>query len=183
MHTYLFWYHKPLCPVRSIVLPLEISLQQLAIPGLDISSYHLTPLDILISPADSRSLIAPVWFGFKCVLELFAGVVGRARRPLYTIPTSASHPPEGVGWPLTIRLILFQIMYYGLNIGVGLRLPFPTTIMFYLWERASIVDAGLIGVLLLAHVLRWMESNMRHHSQKTVNKLRNFVSGNIFNPN
>ncbi|KAI3319255.1 hypothetical protein HD806DRAFT_525570 [Xylariaceae sp. AK1471] len=159
IHTFFFWYHKPLDPVRSIVLPLDLPLEQLSIPGLDLSSYRRTPLDILIPPTDPRSLISPFWFGFKC--------------PLNTIPNSASNPPEGVGWPLTIYLILFQVVYYGLHIGIGWLLPFPTTAEFYLWEGASIVDAGLIGIFLLAlpignHFAPWIGTVMFHCEASTV---------------
>ncbi|KAI1745580.1 hypothetical protein F4680DRAFT_107899 [Xylaria scruposa] len=180
IHTFFFWYHKPLDPVRSIVVPLDLTLQQLPIPNLDLDRYSRTPLEVINPPPDPRSLIAPFWFGLRCAVEPFERVPNNPRRPLPTISNSLSNPPGGVGWGLTIYLILFQIMYYGLHIGVGWLLPFPTTIEFYLWEGASIVDAGLIGIFLLALPLGnyfspQIGAHMFHREASTVLEVANML--------
>ncbi|KAI1332931.1 hypothetical protein F5Y16DRAFT_407490 [Xylariaceae sp. FL0255] len=149
VHTFYFWYHKPLDPFRSIVVPLELNLDQLSIPGLNIDNYQRTPLEVLGPTPDPRSLISPFWFGFKGVFRPVTSLFHKHRQSGQTIPNSASSPPEGAGRILTLYLIIFQIMYYGLHIGVGFFLPFPTEVEFNIWEGSSIVEAGLIGLFLL----------------------------------
>ncbi|KAI1169646.1 hypothetical protein F4777DRAFT_572332 [Nemania sp. FL0916] len=180
IHTFFFWYHKPLDPSRSIVVPLELNLSQLGVLNLDLNTYKRTPLEVIDPLPDPKSLVTPFWFGFRCVIEPFERASSGPRRPHLTVPNSIANPPDGIGWMLTLYIIFFQITYYGLHIGVGWLLPFPTTVEFYLWEGAGIVNAGLIAIYVIglslgSHFAPWIGKNIFHRDASTVLEVANML--------
>ncbi|TGO40540.1 hypothetical protein BHYA_0035g00140 [Botrytis hyacinthi] len=154
-HTFFFWWNKPLDPARPLILPLNETTEELCMPGHDPESFERTPLDFVRPAPDSKSLIAPFWFGLKATFNVpqYLRLSKRpttAKRARKTIANSTIHPAEGIGWILTLYLIFFQAMFYGLHIGVAWKIPFPTHVEFSIYELANIVDFGLIVMFILA---------------------------------
>ncbi|KAM0176229.1 hypothetical protein ACHAPC_009290 [Botrytis cinerea] len=154
-HTFFFWWNKPLDPARPLILPLNKTTEELCMPDHDPESFERTPLDFVRPAPDSKSLIAPFWFGVKATFNTPRYFRSRKRsltptKARKTIANSTIHPAEGIGWGLTLYLIFFQAMFYGLHIGVAWKVPFPTHIEFSIYELANIVDFGLIIMFIVA---------------------------------
>ncbi|KAI9646424.1 hypothetical protein NHQ30_004416 [Ciborinia camelliae] len=155
MHTFFFWWNKPLDPARPLTLPLSETTEELCMPDHDPESFERTPLDFITPAPDSKSLIAPFWFGVKATFDIQQFLRPRkppvtSIRPQKTIANSTIHPAEGIGWGLTLYLIFFQAMFYGLHIGVAWTVPFPTHVEFSIYEISNIVDLGLIIMFIFA---------------------------------
>ncbi|KAF2812833.1 uncharacterized protein BDZ99DRAFT_437541 [Mytilinidion resinicola] len=71
LHTFFFWYYKPLDPELQKIVPVVTDIthlfQRSGISLDSLESYTLTPLDFVKPPPDSRSLITPFWFGLMVV--------------------------------------------------------------------------------------------------------------------
>jgi hypothetical protein len=71
LHTFFFWYHKPLDVETQSILPANVELKDLCqhsdsgTPGCP-TTYTFTPLDFVKSPPDLKSLTAP--FGSASLL-------------------------------------------------------------------------------------------------------------------
>lgn len=146
LHTFYFWYHKPLDPARPLIIRTDKTLGQLFYPQSAPTTFLRTPLDFVAPPHDPKSLFTPFWFGFTATFRPHTPI---RTTPAKRIPNSLVHPAEGVGWGLTIYILLFQLMYYGLHIGVAWTIRFPSPFEFYLWEVSNVVDAGLITIFIL----------------------------------
>ncbi|KAH8843635.1 hypothetical protein MCOR07_005734 [Pyricularia oryzae] len=171
-HTFFFWYHKPLDPVRAVILAADSTLDEICGPFRRHAPYKNTPLDFIKPPPDPKSLMVPFWFGFKVVFDhksmrdhnplpstsstsISLGTPRKQydkahRMPKTTIANSEITPPGGMSWPLTIYLLVFQLMYYGLHIIVGYQISFPTHADLVLWEVSNIVDMVLIAIFVIA---------------------------------
>ncbi|KAI9677754.1 MAG: hypothetical protein M1829_002526 [Trizodia sp. TS-e1964] len=169
IHTFFFWYHKPLDPSRPIIVPVDATLDQLCFPR-DPTRYERTPLDFVKPPPDPKSLVAPFWFGFKATIDWLRP---QPQKPAQTIPTSTISPANGLGWGLTLYLLLFQIMYYGLHLGVAWTMKFPTRVEFYVYEISNAIDVGLItiffvGLSLGSHYASFIGRRIFHTKASTV---------------
>lgn len=153
LHTFFFWYYKPLDPEIQKLLSVNAELKQLCRrPGIDPDlpeSFVLTPLDFVKPLPDTKSLITPFWFGLA-VVSGRDRTAGRARSPAKTLPNSRVLPQDGVSMALTIYLVLFQILYYGLHIGFAWIAAFPSNIEWFLWTVSNCADFGLILVYICA---------------------------------
>ena len=178
LHTFFFWYYKPLDPPRPIILPLNHTVDDLRRPSNSEKSLYysaITPLDFVKVPPDPKSLTMPFWFGVKIA---FGPFIRTRRTPLskyaQTFPNSeVSNPEGGVGWPLTIYLVVFQIMYYALHIGLGRVVPFASRAEFLIWEISNIVQFGLIATFVVclwagSHAASWLASWLFHQEAHTV---------------
>ncbi|KAJ8064293.1 hypothetical protein OCU04_006639 [Sclerotinia nivalis] len=155
LHTFFFWWHKPLDPERPLTLPLDTAIEDILPSSHLTNSFERTPLDFIKPRQDTKSFIAPFFFGLKATFNIKQSGArkispGVATKPRQTIANSTIHASEGVGWSLTIYLALFQIMFYGLHIGVAWKTPFPTHLEFSIYELANIIDLGLIIMFILA---------------------------------
>ena len=165
LHTFFFWYHKPLDPARPIILPISQTTEELyqrSTSGQTTSLETRAPLDLIRPPPDPKSLVMPFWFGFKVVFGFWDRKRMSQPKPTQqAFPNSVVTPPAGVSWPLTIYLILFQLGYYGMHIGLGRLLPFTSQTEFLLWEVSNVVQLSLIAAFVLclwagSHAAPWL---------------------------
>ncbi|KAF2182295.1 hypothetical protein K469DRAFT_587270 [Zopfia rhizophila CBS 207.26] len=153
LHTFFFWYYKPLDPEIQKALSVNAEIKHLCQrPGIDPDlpeSYTITPLDFVKPPPDPKSLITPFWFGLA-VVSGQDRTATHANRPAQTLPNSRVLPQDGVSMALTIYMVAFQLLYYGLHIGFGWIAAFPSSIEWYLWTVSNCADFGLILLYILA---------------------------------
>ncbi|KAK3934097.1 hypothetical protein QBC46DRAFT_368427 [Diplogelasinospora grovesii] len=164
-HTFFFWYHKPLDPARQIVIPVNQTIGQLYTRSRNQPvMFEQTPLDSLRPPPDPKSLIMPFWFGSKIVFDMFRPATKRNSKEEHagTISNSAITPPEGISWLLTSYLIVFQVVYYGLHIGIARIIPFTSRTEFYLWE------VNLFPRSLGSHAAPWLARRLFRKQASTV---------------
>jgi hypothetical protein len=149
LHTFFFWYYKPLDPGKPmvLVLPMDVPVAQVCRAAGAEEPYTHTPLDFVKPPPDPKSLIMPFWFGFGVVFN-FEKEAGP--RPVQTLANSKVIPAEGIGWGLMLYLIFFQVMYYGLHLAVGWTMSFSSKVDWYMWIVPTFTDFGLIAVYCLA---------------------------------
>jgi hypothetical protein len=147
LHNYFFWYFKPLDPSSPKMLDMAVPIAQVRRSAGVNDSYSRTPLDFVKPLPDPKSLITPFWFGFGAVFD-FGEEAGA--RPVQTLANSRVLPPDGVSWGMTLYLIFFQVVYYGLHLAVGWVVAFPTTVEWYLWTVSNLTNIGLIGVYIVA---------------------------------
>lgn len=176
LHTFFFWYHKPLDPARPLIIPISRTTDELRqVPMNQANLFEQTPLDFVKPPPDPKSLVTPFWFGFKVVLESFQRhkISMPPSMPVQTFPNSVVTPPAGVGWPLTLYLIFFQLMYYGMHIGLGRVIPFTSRTESYIWEISNITQFVLIATFVLAlwagsHAAPWLAKWLFQQEASTV---------------
>jgi len=153
VHFFFFWFRKPLDPNVHRVFSVDVEIKELCRSGpvapnyLD--TYTTTPLDFVKPPPDPKSLITPFWFGFKAVF----GDNDRApkSKPAQTFPNSHAGPQDGMSTALLVyELLVFQVAFYGLHLGLGWLAAFPSAAEWYLWTVANSVCFGLIVTYLLA---------------------------------
>jgi hypothetical protein len=147
LHTFFFWYYKPLDPNYPRVLSMDTPVSQVRRDVGAEEPYTRTPLDFVKPPPDPRSLITPFWFGFGVVFG-FGEEAGL--RPAQTLANSKTIPAKGIGWGMMAYLIFFQIMYYGLHLAVAWTMSFPSKIEWFLWTVSNFTEFGLITVYILA---------------------------------
>jgi len=128
LHTFFFWYHKPLDPNYPRVLSMDTLVSQVWRDAGAEEPYTRTPLDFVKPPPDPRSLITPFWLGFGVV---FGSGKEAGSRPAQTLANSKVIPAEGIGWGMMVYLIFFQIMYYGLHLAVAWTMSFPSKIEWF----------------------------------------------------
>jgi hypothetical protein len=152
LHTFFFWYHKPLDPETQKTLPVNAELRDLCqrseatTPGA-LESYTFTPLDFLKPPPDPKSLTTPFWVGLFVV---FGYREAPTEKPAQTLPTHRVIPQDGVSMSLTIYLLFLQVVYYGIQIGFAWVAGFPSQVEWFLWTVSNGTDAGLILLYLAA---------------------------------
>jgi hypothetical protein len=143
MHNYFFWFFKPMDPARGEVFSIEVPITQICGSRL----YKRTPLDFVKSAPDSKSLVTPFWFGFGV---LFDFKEHSRPKPMQSFANSGVIPQNGIGWGLTLYMLLFQAMYYGLHLAVGWTIDFPSQVEWYLWTTSGFADMGLIAIYCMA---------------------------------
>ncbi|KAK4033808.1 hypothetical protein C8A01DRAFT_19314, partial [Parachaetomium inaequale] len=125
-HTFFFWYYKPLDPEAQRVFPMDASIVNICKRDGETGSDHFqtytyTPLDSVKPPPEPKSLNTPFWFGLGAVLQPLAGVrkkQAKPRTPVKTLATSRVLPEDGISLALRVYTLLFQVAYFGLDIGV-----------------------------------------------------------------
>ncbi len=147
LHTALFWHHKPLDPIKARVLDIDTPIAHILNREQRTSEYTRTPLEFIIPPPDSKSLVAPFWFGLDCSLGVFDR---QHEKPIKTLANSKVSPPRGIGWLLTVYLLLFQLMYFGLLLGAGWNMSFPSDTESIIWAASNFAEIGLITLYVLA---------------------------------
>ncbi|KAI9661812.1 MAG: hypothetical protein M1821_009051 [Bathelium mastoideum] len=152
LHTFFFWYNKPLDPATQRTIPMEadakVTWQPLSVQTSAMSKpYTVTPLDFVKPKPDTKSLITPFWFGFNHVL---GHVYGVTEGPAPTLPNSRILPQDGVTATLSAFNLLFQFLYYGLYIGFAWIAAYPSNVEWYMWVAANAANIGLIGLYVLA---------------------------------
>ncbi|KAI9765630.1 MAG: hypothetical protein M1839_005412 [Geoglossum umbratile] len=147
LHTFFFWYYKPLDPDCPRVLTMDTPVSRVRRDVGAEEPYIRTPLDFIKPPPDPRSLVTPFWFSFGVV---FCAGEEAGPRPVQTLANSKANPPEGIGWGLTAYLVFFQIMYYGLHLAAGWTMSFPSKVEWFLWKISDFTEFGLIAVYILA---------------------------------
>ncbi|KAI9705308.1 MAG: hypothetical protein M1820_005138 [Bogoriella megaspora] len=152
LHTFFFWYYKPLDPGTQKIISIDISIDDLrqqfgAFGPNSLNILSVTPLDFIKPKPDAKSLITPFWFGLN---NVFGHAYGSKDGPVQTLPNSRVLPEDGVSAAVAIYTLLFQVMYYGLYIGFGWIAAFPSDVEWYLWTISNVTDAGLIALYLLA---------------------------------
>ena len=147
LHTFFFWYYKPLDPNNPRVLRMDTPVSRVRCDAGAEETYRRTPLDFVKPPPDPRSLIRPFWFGLGVVFGFGEEV---RQRPAQTLANSMAIPAEGIGWGMAVYLVFFQIMYYGLHIAVAWTMSFPSKIEWFLWTVSSFTDFGLIAVYIFS---------------------------------
>ena len=157
LHTFSFWYYKPLDPQSQRIVNMDADIKQLcdrphstgegSSAVLCLESYSRTPLDFVKPLPDPKSLTIPFWFGLSVVFFQNGKV---KQKPAQTMPNSIVIPPNGLNPAVTIYTLLFQLIFYGLYIGFAWLAAFPSRTEFYLWLVSSCTDFGLIMLYLLA---------------------------------
>ena len=152
LHTFFFWYYKPLDPSSQKIIPINAEVKEYFewhnVSAAESSKkYSLTPLDFVKPKPDAKSLITPFWFGLNVV---FAHTYGESEGPVETLPNSRVIPEDGVSWPMAMYTLLFQMLYYGLYIGSAWIAAFPSRVEWYLWTVSNATDVGLIALYVLS---------------------------------
>lgn len=152
LHTFFFWYYKPLDPHTQKIIQIDLEIKELyqwagvLNPGCT-KSYIITPLDYVKPPPDPKSLITPFWFGLNVVSgHSYGSPAGPAR----TLPNSRVIPENGVSTALMLYLLVFQFLYYGLYVGFAWVAAFPSRVEWYMWTVSNGTDFGLILLYLLS---------------------------------
>ena len=168
VHTFFFWYYKPLDPEIQRHIPVNTGIKNLCQragvnPDLP-ETYAITPLDFVKPPPDPKSLITPFWFGLAVVFGQDR-TASPASQPARILPNTRVLPQDGVSMALSIYMFTFQLVYYGFHIGFGWIAAFPSRIEWYLWIVSNCADFVLILLYLLAipvgtyyapHLGRWL---------------------------
>jgi hypothetical protein len=146
LHTFFFWFYKPLDPDYPQLLKMSTRISKVRDDAGVERPYTRTPLDFVKPPPDPKSLIAPFWFGFGVIFDLEEG----GTRPAQTLANSKVTPAKGIGWGMMTYLLLFQVVYYGLHVAVAWTMTFPSTIEWFLWTVSNFTEFGLIAIYFLA---------------------------------
>jgi hypothetical protein len=154
IHTFFFWYYKPLDPGTQRVIRMDVAMKDIcersgSVGECYLQTYTATPLDFVKPLPDSKSLITPFWFGLTVVFP--SGREGKPKsRPAQTLPNSRVLPQDGISTALAVYLLLFQVVYFGLHIAFAWISAFPSNFEWYLWTVSNITDFGLIALYVLA---------------------------------
>ncbi|KAL2018417.1 hypothetical protein VTK56DRAFT_836 [Thermocarpiscus australiensis] len=139
IHTFFFWYFKPLDPEAQRVFALSTSMAEICersghVGGPNyLQKYTHTPLDFVKPLPDPKSLITPFWSGLGA-----------------TMANSRVLPQDGISTALMVYTLLFQVVYFGLHIGFSWITSFPSDVEWYMWMASNAVDFGLIAIYVLA---------------------------------
>ncbi|KAK4237161.1 hypothetical protein C8A03DRAFT_34894 [Achaetomium macrosporum] len=159
VHTFFFWYYKPLDPEAQRVFALNTGMVEICERSGRVGRDHLhtythTPLDFVKPLPDPKSLITPFWFGLGAVLRPWATprrrLKGKLRSPAKTMANSRILPQDGVSTPLMVYTLVFQIVYFALHVCFSWISSFPSNVEWYLWIASNATDFGLIATYVLA---------------------------------
>lgn len=131
LNTFSFWRHKPLDVVTPIVLQCSTSMEDIinkAGKG-PLEPYSQTPLHFVKPPVSRTSLVAPVWFGVKVVLDW------RKKSdslPIASFDNSRTTPPRGVTVGDTVFAFIFTFAYFGIHLAAW-NFVFPSKAEQVLW--------------------------------------------------
>ena len=152
LHTFCFWYKKPLDPASQKVIKIDVEVKDLGQwlhtkTSAQTKSPAITPLDHVKPKPDSKSLITPFWFGLNHVLGHTYGVPDGLAK---TLPNSRILPQDGVSTSMAAYNLLFQFVYYGWYLGFAWIATFPSSVEWYLWVISNATDVSLIALYVLA---------------------------------
>ncbi|OAG39522.1 hypothetical protein AYO21_06166 [Fonsecaea monophora] len=180
LHTFTFWYYKPLDPQSQRVVPVDANINQLCErPSSAAASKTMPEVTVANAAAINAPIGGAAGAGSSSSVESYSrtpldfvkpipdpksltipfwygfSVVffydqHAKQKPAQTMPNSITLPPDGLTMGVTIYTLLFQLVYYGLYIGFAWLAAFPSRTEFYLWLVASCTDFGLILLYILA---------------------------------
>jgi hypothetical protein len=149
MHSFYFWYNKPLDVDDPVIIPCNKSIQAILEESGQQSQheawYLRTPLDF-VAPPPRFSYVEPFFQAFVLVFNLQPAL---RKTPVSTFDNTMTIPPHGLFWCDVAFSSVFVPTYCAIHL-VAWNFTFPTSIEKLAWRTGALVQVSATTLFQLA---------------------------------